>query len=114
MRDSENFRNNVGFMPSDAVDVSAMTAVEVDEVAVTRPQRRWTTSIRLRQLKRAIPARSTKGSTTTADRKEAIHTRSTMVWLITRLYWSDGIDFSETRRVPGETSISVAKLLLRA
>ena len=32
VRDSENFWNNVGFMPSDAVDVLAMTPVEVDEV----------------------------------------------------------------------------------
>jgi len=180
VRDSEYFQHNVGFMPSDAVDVSSMTPVEVDAASddepavemedlysveatqarecgrtIMRETGRWfhdngsavpeskhmVISTPAMHVQRAsevaritgavacIPdfllflnlhnvyeslrfflhtadaihvflddfppddiGRATRHSTAPADRKEALQTRSAMVWLINQLYWSERID----------------------
>lgn len=180
VRDSEYFQHNVGFMPSDAVDVSAMTPVEVDDISddetaiemedlysveatqaresrrtIMRETGRWyhdngrpvsepkqlvvstpamhveraSDVARITGAQACIPdfllflnlhnvyeslrfflrtadavhvflddfpsddiGRATGHSTSAADRKEALQTRSAMVWLINQLYWSENLD----------------------
>ena len=180
VRDSEYFQHNVGFMPSDAVDVSAMTPIEVDESSddetavemedlysveatgaresrrtIMRETGRWyhdngrpvsepkqlvvstpamhvqraSEVARITSAEACIPdfllflnlhnvyeslrfflhtadavhvflddfpsdgiGRATGHSISPADRKEALQTRSAMVWLINQLYWSEKVD----------------------